>query len=664
MSTSTPQSANEPSAKLAEKTRGHDLAQHLRALDDEKLLSLLRIRPDLAIPLPGDFPALASRAASPSSLTRTIHQLTRFELEILAVARTTHRKTELTSKTGADAESALEALSERALAWEFENMIHVTAGLAEVLGPPESPPQFHPKPPTVQAKIHTNVESTGAAAALDVLRSVEGVLNFCADNGPANLRSGGIALKDQRQLAQTLQQSETHTALLLDISHSSGLLETTAERPGEWLPTAQFDVWNASPAPIQWRTLANAWLNAPRLPHLAGTRDENDRRIAALSPEITRRAAPALRRQVLEILAQRPAGESLTPTEVIEQLDWRYARAASPSRAHAIEAILREAESLGITGRGALTEYGRLLYHDEPEAAARELDKVLPPPIDYILVQADLTIIAPGPLTSDLASDMTLVADQESSGGALVFRVSAESLARGLRSGKTAAELHKLFAQRSRTPIPQNLTYLIDDVARRHGGLRLGAVGSYLRSEDTTLLASLIADRTLSPLQLRLLAPTVAVSPLAAHRISALITDAGYPLALEDTTGSLVVAPKEERRTGARQHWQPSAPTVLDEKSIRAALPLLRRADAAVHAKPESAPRPQSMEEILSLLTHAAGDKQMVDIGYLDPHGEVRSRTVRAISVGGGFLRAEDPRAESAHTFQLHRLTFARAHAG
>ena len=47
----------------------------------------------------------------------------------------------------------------------------------------------------------------------------------------------------------------------------------------------------------------------------------------------------------------------------------------------------------------------------------------------------------------------------------------------------------------SRTPVPQPLTYLIDDVARRHGLLRVGAAGTYLRCDDPAVLDELMAGR-------------------------------------------------------------------------------------------------------------------------------------------------------------------------
>ena len=110
-----------------------------------------------------------------------------------------------------------------------------------------------------------------------------------------------------------------------------------------------------------------------------------------------------------------------------------------------------------------------------------------------MLLQADLTAVAPGPLEAGLARELDLVADVESAGGATVYRFSEPSIRRALDAGRSATDLHHLFATRSATPVPQGLTYLVDDVARRHGRLRGGAAAAFLRSDDEVLLAEVLA---------------------------------------------------------------------------------------------------------------------------------------------------------------------------
>lgn len=43
----------------------------------------------------------------------------------------------------------------------------------------------------------------------------------------------------------------------------------------------------------------------------------------------------------------------------------------------------------------------------------------------------------------------------------------------------------------------------------------------------------------------------------------------------------------------------------------------------------------------------------------MDAHGEQISRLLRPVSVGAGYLRAEDERTDTLHTLALHRITGA-----
>ena len=184
-----------------------------------------------------------------------------------------------------------------------------------------------------------------------------------------------------------------------------------------------------------------------------------------------------------------------------------------------VEAVLAEADQLGLTAAGGLTSYGRALLAGARPAAVISVQQALPPPVEDFLIQPDLTVVVPGPPTTELARELGLAADLESTGGASVYRVTEMSVRRALDSGRSGADLAALFTQRSRTPVPQALSYLIDDVAKRHGLLRSGAATAYLRCDDESLLTRVIVDRAVSSLDFRRIAPTVAVSPAPVNRV-------------------------------------------------------------------------------------------------------------------------------------------------
>ena len=71
---------------------------------------------------------------------------------------------------------------------------------------------------------------------------------------------------------------------------------------------------------------------------------------------------------------------------------------------------------MGLTGRGALSTPARALLTAGPDGAAVAMGKILPEPIDHFLVQADLTVVVPGPLKRELSDELSVVATVESAG--------------------------------------------------------------------------------------------------------------------------------------------------------------------------------------------------------------------------------------------------------
>jgi hypothetical protein len=423
---------------------------------------------------------------------------------------------------------------------------------------------------------------------------------------------------------------------------------------------------------------------------LVGERDDRDRPINVLSVEVERAGAPAARRAVLDVLAELEPGTAPSAEEVLALLAWRAPRRAK-GRESAHREVLSDAALLGVTGLGALTSYARLLAgpdgadaNDDPlgvraeaSGAAHALDALLPAPVDHVLVQADLTVVVPGPPEPALAAELEMVAEHESAGGASVHRVTEASVRRALDAGYTAEDLHALFRRRSRTSVPQALTYLVDDVARKHGGLRVGGAGAYVRSDDEALLVQLLADRRLAALSLRRLAPTVLSTPYQIGRLLGALREAGYPPVHEDASGAAVRSRTKVRRaamrTPATLRAEPLGPPPLTPPRLAGIVEQIRRGDAAARAARrapvtvraanghgvEGLTAVQAHSQALAVLQQAVRDKALVWVGYVDAHGATASRLVRPVSIGGGYLRAEDERTEMLHTFALHRITAA-----
>ncbi|MBA3523348.1 MAG: helicase-associated domain-containing protein [Geodermatophilaceae bacterium] len=512
---------------------------------------------------------------------------------------------------------------------------------------------------TLDAKT---VDATAAGQVLELLRQVEALVEALADAPPAALRSGGLGVREVRKLARGLDVSEATLALQLEMMQAAALIDRSHHADASWQPTRSYDAWLVRTPAQRWTQLATAWLGMPAWPALVGTRDERDKPINVLSYEATRTWAESARRRVLGVLAEAPRGTSLPVPAVVEQLVWQSPRRTVLARPGVVEAVLAEGEQLGLLGIGALGTAGRAMYLDSPDAADL-VAATLPEPVDHVLVQADLTVVAPGPLEPGLAREIALVADVESSGGATVYRVDERTVRRALDAGRTADDLKTLFETRSRTPIPQSLTYLVDDVARRHGRLRIGPAASYLRCDDESLLAELVTDRKLVRLGLRRIAPTVVLSTAAGPTLLEELRGAGYAPMGEDPEGAVVVRPAERPRLAQRAANARPGIVRPSDRQLTDAVRTLRagdRASRSARTTPISTYIPGvTTAGIMELLRQARDEQRQVWLGYVDSGGSTSNRVVEVEDVAGGFLEAFDIGKDAHRTFALHRVTSA-----
>jgi hypothetical protein len=377
---------------------------------------------------------------------------------------------------------------------------------------------------------------------------------------------------------------------------------------------------------------------------------------------------------VLAEVTGTPAGSAATPESVASRLHWFAPRRGGAERTGLVRATLREAEVIGLLGRGAAGSATAPLLAGNAEQTVSVMRRLLPTPLHHVLIQADLTAVAPGPLEGELASRLRLVADVESTGGATVYRFSDASVRRALDAGWSASELLSFLAGHSRTPVPQPLTYLVEDVARRHGRLRVGAASAYLRCDDEGTLDELVADRRSADLRLRRLAPTVAAAQATVDVVLGRLRDMGYAPAAEGPDGAVLLGRPEVKRASPRRQ-QPLATTPAREPSaalLDAAVRAVRAGDRALTAvklQPDAwtgqaghaggpgrlARKPAA--DILAMLADASRSRTALWIGYVSAEGSATQRVVEPISVEGGYLSAYDHLRNEVRTFALHRIT-------
>ena len=521
---------------------------------------------------------------------------------------------------------------------------------------PQAPPAF------AAVRAQSDVDATGSVAVLETLRLIDSLATAWTAEPPGQLRSGGLGVRDLRRTARLLGLTEPVAAVLIEVAVAADLISAPMSREVDWRPTTDYDTWTVRDPAQRWVRLAEAWRTMTRQPHLIGLRDERGKARAALSYEVERSTAPMVRADVMQVLARAPAGAVGGPDAVLAHLAWLAPRRARLQR-DAAQAALAEAELIGITGAGGLTSFGRAILTGSPAEAATALAAVVPAPVDYFLVQPDLTVVVPGPPESALARELMLVADLESAGGASVYRVSEASLRRAFDAGREPADVQALFTTRSRTPVPQALSYLIDDLGRRYGVLRAGAAQSYLRCDDVALLDRVVDDRGAAGLDWHRLAPTVAVSASTAPRVLEVLRRAGYTPAGEDGRGvTVTAAPAPERARARRPESGRHVPTIATQQAqLAEAVRRMRNGDLlsrTAYLVNIGGDLPGiTSATTLGVLRQAIRGSQHVWVSIADSAGAAITYILAPLSLGGGFLRGHDVESGEFLSLALHRIT-------
>ncbi|HET8614628.1 MAG TPA: helicase C-terminal domain-containing protein [Actinomycetales bacterium] len=538
------------------------------------------------------------------------------------------------------------------------------AGEDETTPPPL---QVRDRPPALVAR------AAGSAAA-EVLRLVGELGDAWGLAPPPVLRSGGLGVRELRRTASLLDVDEALAAFVVELAYGSGLVADDGEVGPSWAPTPAFDVWSEGPAGQRWHHVAEWWLAGTRVAGLVGSRDDRGSVRNALSPDVDRALAHQVRVDVLTELATEAAGASVDPGSLLTRLHWRRPRRTGGRLGALYDDLvrwtLREAELLGVTGRGALSPPGRALIDQAlgaPGAAdpADVMAPLLPQPVDHVLLQADLTAVAPGPLVPDLARTMALIADVESRGGATVYRFTPDSVRRALDAGWTSSRLLDALARHSRTPVPQPLEYLVGDVARRHGQLRVGRASSYVQSDDPALLEQLLADRRCRRLRLRQLAPTVVAAQAEPTEVLETLRDVGLAPVAESPGGEVVITRPDLVRTPLREPPRPTAsePPRPTPAYLAAVVRSLRTGQQATDDEERRSagkgPRlPVTDPSVtLALLRDAVASGSRVWIGYADATGRTERRVVDPLRIDGGRVTAFDHGTQGVRGFSVHRVT-------
>lgn len=533
-------------------------------------------------------------------------------------------------------------------------------------------PSLELAPPTgtdrsTRASLRDNA-AFGAVA--ETLRLITALLWSVASTPVATLRSGGVGVRELRRVREVLRVEDREAAWLLELASAVGLL-TLDPDDSRW-KTSRLEAWEALDRDAQWLLLVEGWLAVDRAPALIGSRLPDGTSVNALAAEASRPDAPMVRQRLLAVATElsgagqgaAPAAEDgrprvvpvLTEQSVIGLATW-YQPRLQRRFARLLPGMLIEAGALGLTGGGALTDVGGLVAAGRFEDAGRVIREALPDPVSRVVLQADLTAVAPGYLQPEVARGLLRMSTPEGQGPATTYRFSAESIRSALDSGEDASSILAFLHEHSATEIPQALSYLVEDTASRYGSLRVGRAGSYVSADDDAVVATVLADPRAAVLGVVQVAPTVLVSPASPHELAALLRDLGFSPASDAVAAvgrTPPAGPAAPARVPPDQLRSRLNPWSVAEEELDAQLAVLRSARPG----PADVATGTDSETLLGLETLRAAirSRSRIRLGTADSEGNHVRQVLVPLSVSGGRLRVFDPEHQVEKVVSVHRV--------
>ncbi len=220
------------------------------------------------------------------------------------------------------------------------------------------------------------VAGEAAAAASGALDRAAAVYAECGRTPLAELKSGGVGVREIKRMAKASGVPVDEVPLWLELGYAAELVELTE---AGLVPTAGYDRWSAVDPAQRLVTLHEAWWRLTGEPH-------GEHRAPA--PAVLRHDGPGAlltrtRRVLLELLAAQPADRALgDPEDLVEAVLWHLpvAGLGLEPLAGYVSALWREAELLGLVAHRSATAFGRALAAGDQAALHEAARQLLPPP--------------------------------------------------------------------------------------------------------------------------------------------------------------------------------------------------------------------------------------------------------------------------------------------
>jgi hypothetical protein len=448
-----------------------------------------------------------------------------------------------------------------------------------------------------------SVDRDASLAIFDIIQALTELIFELEQRYIREVGKRGVGLPDVKRLANHLRKSNEYAKQVFELAQQS---ELAAVEGGRWQLGAFTENWIAWTDRERWQHLATTWLK------LLGEDAANE--LLAV------KVGENFERQLFEIF---PFADSTVSNR--------------------IKKVAELAAAIGLVAEGQATSWLAALSDRTGAKASKLAVAGLPEPDERIIVQADLTLIAPSPLATDVEIRLRRFVDTEQVGMASSYRLSALSVSHGLETGLTIGEIRELLERLSGKALPQPVDYLLREAETRFARLRVKPIKSgahsMIESADSILLAEIHNDQRLKPFALHFDEQGNLHSRFECELVYFALREANFVAVRVDEKGQVISPQKLTAKTSVSSQ----------KKSVLEDIERMRSADTKGTSNPDD-------DDLLRQIQLAIKNKAKISITLKTAAGEEVQYLVEPVGVANGRLRAKDRKADIERTLPLSSL--------
>ena len=582
------------------------LAASLRASDDASVLSTLRRRSGYGSPK--DFFDLAQGLLTAKSLAPAITKLSGSEARALSalITNTEPDPDRLDEALNSLRELGLVYLDSNGACKPYEAATEVAKPLLNRLAPK---PDSFPATGLLLLPVEGSVLGLAAISAFETQQAVCELLLDAEQHHIKLTGKTGFGVNDVKRLAAHLRRSNQSIRGYYQLAEQLQLLVLIGER---WWLSGAAEKFLSSTVLDRWTTLAGQWIHS---------------------------LGPVGARELNSVLKAHPELDLVSALRTVFPL-------ADTSLGEELDLLAEQAQGIGFSVAGQPSVLLAYCLNQQLEVASDLLQQHLPQLQHGLIVQADLSLIAPGPLDAATESVLRKFADIEQVSVASTYRLSALSLSHGLECGLTVPQIRAMLLDLNGKALPQPVEYLLNESEQRFGRLTISAgtgaaEKSVLRSTDGILLTEILNDSRLRAFAFQAVTAGSLATRFEPDVVYYGLRDHGYLPVRIDATGK-VLSPRDTNNYFGTLADATSSPLQLLLNNLRAA-------DVRVGASPDD-------QDLTRQIQMALKNKATLTVYAEDRSGTEVEFRILPTALANGRLRGMDKRSDVERTLPLERI--------